>query len=387
MSNFSSLDELLNTTAGMTVLRNNSGQDDGVDTVTGVDWFTFNGVVASKIYVSGNSFVGFGSNAEHLKICSRDGKMWYLYRQEGAIGAIRFLKIRWQGYTRYNFTSTDVALIWELFLFDDNGFYVNIVTVPTASSYLGTSQLVCGSKTYNFSIAAGNPTQYSFICDESGTFTISNEPYPVLVNHVSYGSIEFSTEFIRQIDSVVGSKIFWESELPEGTTIKVSSKLSSGNYSQCTSGGSVAGIAAGADLSNETLHIKVEMSTEDITQTPTLTNLFVQLLNTGDDHILVLEFDKGNVRSIQNAVGDIDIAYAGGTLIGVGGAVAPFEMSFTPEGLLAKNNPHDAEHIEISSIQASSRLVRIYYHNVKAMEHIDISNIEAVGNLIRVDDI
>lgn len=387
MSNFSSLDKLLGTTDGMTVLRNNTAQDDGVDTVTGVDWFTFNGVVASNIYVSGNSFVGFGSNSEHLKVCRRDGKMCYLYRQEGTIGSTKFLKIRWQGYTRYNQTSTTYALIWELFLFDDGGMYLNLVQVPTDSSYLGTNQLVCGSKTYNFTVVVSTPVYYSFFYDESGIYTVSNEVYPIIVDHVPSGAIEFSTEFIRQIESVAGSKIFWESDVPVGTSLKVYSKLSNDSYSQCINGGSIAGIITGANLSNETLHIKVEMLTEDSKSTPTLANLFVQLLNTGDDHVLLLEFGKGNVRSIQNAAGDIDIAYAGGTLLGLGGAVAPFEVSFTPEGLLAKNNPNDCEHIEILSVNVSSNLKRIRYSSTLESEHINIGNVEVVSKLTNINDI
>ena len=98
MANFSSLTLLLNTTEGMTVLRNNVAQDDGVDTIVGVDWFKFNNITASNIYASGNSFIGFGANAEHLKVCRRDTKMFYLYRQEGTIGNTKFLKIRWEGY-------------------------------------------------------------------------------------------------------------------------------------------------------------------------------------------------------------------------------------------------------------------------------------------------
>ena len=247
MADFSSLSQLLNTTDGMTVLRNNSAQDDGVDTVTGVDWFTFNGVVASKLYVSGNSFVGFGSNAEHLKICRRDGKMWYLYRQEGTIGNTQFLKIRWQGYTWYSQTSATYALIWELFLFDDGGLYLNIVTVPSNSSYLGTSQLICGSKTYDFTVATSTPVDYSFLPDGSGQFVLSEEEYPVLVNHVSSGSIEFSTPILQTIDVLVGSKITWNEDLPEGTSLAVYSRLSSEGYGLCTNGGSLFGVKPGSD--------------------------------------------------------------------------------------------------------------------------------------------
>ncbi|MBQ8237935.1 MAG: hypothetical protein IJZ39_07310 [Oscillospiraceae bacterium] len=389
MANFSKLSELLNTTDGMTVLRNNSAQDDGVDTVTGVDWFTFNGVVVSNLYVSGNSFVGFGSNTEHLKICRRDGKMWYLYRQEGVIGNTKFLKIRWQGYTYYSSTASTYALTWELFLFDDGGMYLNIISVPSNSSYLGTSQLICGSNTYSFTVSVSTPVGYSFLPDETNKFILSKEEYPVAVNHVSSGSIEFSTELIREIGSVIGSRIMWNEDLPDGTSLTVYSKLSSGDYAPCTNGGSLSGVKPSVNYSDETLFIKVEMSTSDPLLTPILSNLFVQLLATGDDHILVLSFDSGNTKSIQNAVGDISVAYDGsGTLRGFGGPVLAFEQTFTPNGLVAKNNPNDEEHVEISDVYATGVLLEVRYTNVYSEnEHIEVSNISASGTLTRVDDI
>lgn len=389
MANFSKLSELLNTTDGMTVLRNNSGQDDGVDTVNGVDWFTFNGVVASTLYVSGNSFVGFGSNTEHLKVCRRDGKMWYLYRQEGIIGNNRFLKIRWQGYTWYSQTTSTYALIWELFLFDDGGMYLNIISVPSNSSYLGTSQLVCGSTTYNFTVAASVPVDYSFLPDGSGKFVLSADEYPVALNHIPFGSVEFSTVLIREISPVMGSKITWKEEIPDGTSLSVYSKLSSGDYALCTNGGSLPGVKPGMDYSGETLFIKVEMSTSDPLLTPNLYNLFVQLLANGDDHILVLSFDRGNTRSMQNAVGDVRVAYDGsGTLKGLGGPVLAFEQTFTPNGLEPKNNPNDEEHVEISDVYATGVLLEIRYTNVYSEnEHIEVSDITASGTLTRVDDI
>lgn len=388
MADFSSLSQLLNTTEGMTVLRNNSAQDDGVDTITGVDWFTFNGVVASKLYVSGNSFVGFGSNAEHLKICRRDGKMWYLYRQEGTIGNTQFLKIRWQGYTWYSQTSATYALIWELFLFDDGGLYLNIVTVPSNSSYLGTSQLICGSKTYNFTVATSTPVDYSFLPDGSGQFVLSEEEYPVFVNHVSSGSIEFSTRILQTIDVLAGSKITWAEDLPEGTSVSVYSRVSSGSYGLCANGGSLSGVKPGSDYSAETLFVKVEMSTTDPLLTPTLSDLFVQLLARGDDHVLILSFDPGNVNSIQNAVGDIEVAYDGsGTLKGLGGPVLAFEQTFTPVGLDPKNNPHEMEHVEVSSIQASGNLLKVHYTNAIETEHVLVASITAVGTLTHIDDI
>jgi len=388
MANFSKLSELLNTTDGMTVLRNNSAQDDGVDTVTGVDWFTFNGVTASKLYVSGNSFVGFGSNAEHLKICRRDGKMWYLYRQEGIIGNVRFLKIRWQGYTWYSQTSATYALIWELFLFDDGGMYLNIVTVPSDSSYLGTNQLICGSKTYNFKVAVSTPVDYSFLPDGSGQYVLSEEEYPVLKLHAPSGYIEFSTALLQGVSELAGSKITWVENVPNGTSLSVYARVSSTEYELCTNGGDIPGVSPGVDYSIETLFVKVEMETTDPLSTPTLSNLFIQLLNAGDDHVIVLCFDPGNVNSIQNAIGDVQVSYDGsGDLKGVGGPVLAFESAFTPTGLLSKNNPAMYEHISILSVESSPRLLRVYYNNVKMDEHLEFAEITSSCQLIHIEDI
>ena len=66
MHDYGTIEDILSSTENMTILRNNSLQDDGTDTVTGVDWFVYNEKTASTLYVSGNSWMGFGSNAEQL---------------------------------------------------------------------------------------------------------------------------------------------------------------------------------------------------------------------------------------------------------------------------------------------------------------------------------
>ena len=68
---------------GMTTHRNNVKNDDSTITISGVDWFKFNGVTASNIYASGNHWIGIGTNSEQLKVCRRDGAMYSLYSQEG----------------------------------------------------------------------------------------------------------------------------------------------------------------------------------------------------------------------------------------------------------------------------------------------------------------
>lgn len=388
MSSFNKLEELLNTTEGMTVLRNNSANDDSTDTVTGVDWFTFNGVVANSIYVSGNTWVGFGVNSEQLKICRRDAKMWYLYRQEGTIGTTKFLKIRWEGYTYYSSTSSQYALKWELFLFDDGGLYLNLVQVPTNSSYLGTSQLICGSNTYNFTVAASIPVAYSFLLQDAGTFVVSTDIYPVQIERVSSGFAEFVILSIQKISNVRRSKISWNENIPENTTLKVLSKLSEGTYAQCENGGEIVGIRVGQDLSAETLYIKVEMATNDPFKTPALDSIKLEISDQSDSKKIILNFPSGNVSSIQRAIGDITVVYDGtGTLKGEGGPALAFEQVFTPKELDPKNNPHIIEHID-ADIQATAVLKRVFYKNYSCkVEHVELSDMTASGVLTHVDDL
>ena len=86
-------EEYLNTTEGMTCIRN-TANDDGTDTIKGLDGFMFNGVEAENLYVSGNEWIGFGANAEQLQVCRRDGKVYYIYRQEGTLAdGTQFVKI------------------------------------------------------------------------------------------------------------------------------------------------------------------------------------------------------------------------------------------------------------------------------------------------------
>lgn len=120
----------LNTAAGMTLLA--TQQDDQTVTCVGAEWFKYNGVTANNIYISGNSWVGFGASAEQMKICRRDAKCHNLYRQEIAdILGIRCVKYRWDGYSVYNSTSAVNKLTWELFIFNNNDIFLNCINIPT----------------------------------------------------------------------------------------------------------------------------------------------------------------------------------------------------------------------------------------------------------------
>lgn len=389
MADYGTLNELLGTIEGMDCLRNNAKQDDGTDTVAGVDWFTFNGKAASSLYVNGNSWVGFGASSEHLKVCRRDGAMWYLYRQEGTIHGLPFLKLRWEGYAQYNQTSETYALRWELFLFGDGGMYLNLLKTPDGASYIGINALVCGGNTYNFTVTAGAPAEYSFFPqDETGSaWSVEAGPYPAPKDYKTFGTAEFQTTAIRAISNAADSVITWEADTPPGTALTVYAKLSGGAYAECVNGGGVRGITPGADLSGETLHVKVELSTSDISVSPVLSGISIRARSVADKNVILLLFAPGNTTSIQNAAGDVTVAYAGGNLIGQGGAVAAFTETFTPVGLVPKPDQNDAEHIEIG-VEAVGTLTRVYFTDVQdGGEHIDITGIEAVGTLTHIDDI
>lgn len=140
----------------MTVLRNNTKQDDGTDTVTGVSWFTFNGTVASNIYASGNSWIGFGASSEHLRVNRRDGALYSLYREEGTLYSYyKFLKIRWKGYSAYSQTSTSYAIEYDIILWDTGDISLHMISIPTSSNN-GTYSLVASS-TYTYTVSTSAP--------------------------------------------------------------------------------------------------------------------------------------------------------------------------------------------------------------------------------------
>lgn len=170
--NYNSIEEIFAAgTTNMTVIRNNSKQDDGTDTITGVSWFTFNGTVASTIYVNGNSWIGFGSGKEHLKVNRRDAAMWYLYREEGTLyNYYNFLKIRWKGYSRYNYTTDAYAIEYDVILWDTGDISLHMITIPTSYN-TGTCSLTASS-TYSYTVSTSSP-DVTFIKTDSG-FEVNN---------------------------------------------------------------------------------------------------------------------------------------------------------------------------------------------------------------------
>ena len=63
MAVYDSVGAMMNTTENMEHLVINTRHDDDVIQFVGADWFNFNGTPISNIFVSGNSFIGLGTNA------------------------------------------------------------------------------------------------------------------------------------------------------------------------------------------------------------------------------------------------------------------------------------------------------------------------------------
>lgn len=133
MPDYNSVEEMAVDWSNAETIRNNSKNDDGTDTVTGVDWFSYGGVVCSNLYLSGNSWFGFGSNAEHLKVNRRDAACYTVKREECTLyGYYKVLKLYWMGYSHYSANSTAAKLEYEVYLFDTGDIMLHMLTKPTS---------------------------------------------------------------------------------------------------------------------------------------------------------------------------------------------------------------------------------------------------------------
>lgn len=169
--NYDSIQSIFDSgTENMTAIRDNARNDDGTDYILGVDWFKYNNVVASTIYVSGNTWFGFGSNSSHLNVNNRDAAVWYEYREEGTLyNLYKFLKIRWSGYSHYSQSIDDYKMTYDVILWDTGDISVHMVDIPRLS-YDGSFTLFCGGTTITFSkLTEENPDVTFYAQNDTGT--------------------------------------------------------------------------------------------------------------------------------------------------------------------------------------------------------------------------
>lgn len=218
MADTVSFDSLLNTTTGMTAVVNNTKHDDDVVNVTGVDWFTYAGKTASTIYVSGNNFIGFGQNAEQLKIWRRDGTIYYVYRQEGTLtSGKRFLKIRVEGYVYYSSTSSSYALKYEIFLIEGQTLFINVIQRPTSTSYTGTSSITDGKTTTNLNISVSSTVPISILVKNAG---VSQE-----ITYEKYSDLVIASITVSKMPD---KTTYYQKELFDETGLEISGTASTG---------------------------------------------------------------------------------------------------------------------------------------------------------------
>lgn len=225
MADYTRIEDIVAGVENATQLRTNSKQDDGTDTITGIDWFSYDGKICNYIYASGNGWIGFGSSSEDLKVNRRDQAMWNLWREEGnyVISSIayRFLRIRWSGYTSYSATDSGSLLTFDVLLFETGDIMLYLVDVPT-SNYNGIFSL--GSLTYT------KPTTenryVTFYLQDDGSYSIDYAPISLYIKKylVRSGNILYTVTdgTLVEVSGDVNSDLFLNSgadTIPDGALL------------------------------------------------------------------------------------------------------------------------------------------------------------------------
>lgn len=277
MADTVSFDSLLNTTAGMTAVVNNTEYDDDVVSVTGVDWFTYAGKTASTIYVSGNNFIGFGQNAEQLKIWRRDGVIYYVYRQEGTLtSGKRFLKIRVEGYVHYSSTASSYALKYEVFLIEGQTLFVNVVQRPTSSSYTGTSSITDGETTTSLNISVSSTVPISILVKNAGVSQeITYEKYSdVVIASITVSKMpDKTTYYQKELFDKTGLEI--SGTTSTGETVSVTDYELSGFDSSSAGTKTITVTASGKTTTFEITVSEASITTISVTTMPTKVNYHI----------------------------------------------------------------------------------------------------------------
>ena len=209
------------------VIRNNTKNDDSTDTITGVNWFNYGGNVCSSVYVSGNSWLGFGTSGEHLKVNRRDGASWYVYREEGTLyNHYKFLRIRFSGYSVYNQTSASYKITYDVILWDTGDISLHLIDIPT-SNYDGTFTL--GNLSYS-KPTIQNP-DVTFKLQSDGAYVVSysvielippfDKKYLVRANNTLYTVVDGALSALGVTN--ISADVFRQygvDEMPSGDLLK-----------------------------------------------------------------------------------------------------------------------------------------------------------------------
>lgn len=146
--------------------------DDNSHTITNsTDWLKYKGNSITKFTLNGNSWIGFNSTNEDLKVNRRDAAMYSIYWEWGKMrNRHGFARLRWDGYSNYKQTSSAYRLTYDVIIFDTGDILLSMLNIPT-SNYDGTFSL--DGVTYA-KPTASNP-YVTFYAQSDGTYIAKNE--------------------------------------------------------------------------------------------------------------------------------------------------------------------------------------------------------------------
>lgn len=173
MANYNSIEELVSGIENATQLVSGTKYDDNSYTVDGVPAFVkYKGTSVSTMYANGNSYIGFGTDAEHFKFNRRDAAMYNLWKEEGTyLDTYSFFRIRWGGMGNYNSYGDPYKQTFDLLIFDTGDVMFYAVDIPT-SYYNGTFSFA----DVNYNAPTTDARYTTFYAQADGTYTIEYAP-------------------------------------------------------------------------------------------------------------------------------------------------------------------------------------------------------------------
>lgn len=158
--------DYMNTEEGMTSLLSTTS-DDTWRSVENSIGFSFNGTVSTRLYIDTDSCFAFSdtqpSNHGHsavkdVNILTRDGQANNIKYQVISSGSESAIKVKFHGYTRYgnSYQTSEYELEYEIFFTTSGRIIINFITLPTSSTYLGTTSIVENEITNSFTPPTGS---------------------------------------------------------------------------------------------------------------------------------------------------------------------------------------------------------------------------------------
>lgn len=173
MANYNSIEELVAGVENATQLVSGTKYDDNSYTIDGVPAFVkYKGTSVSTIYANGNSYIGFGTDAEHFKYNRRDAAMYNLWKEEGTyLDTYSFFRIRWGGMGNYNSYGDPYKQTFDLIIFETGDVMFYAVNIPT-SYYDGVNSFA----DVDFTAPTTDSRYVSFYAQTDGTYRIEYAP-------------------------------------------------------------------------------------------------------------------------------------------------------------------------------------------------------------------